>query len=355
MGIIQPNDFKNRRFLHFYRFFENKLHTFFPDPHYQLTFEIFLNGRKFKFYLQESISLPTGAVYLIGGRTVAQSEESISGGLNDSVLSLNNTSSNYTLATTSDVYKINLNRNKSMKIEISKSKPCPPMPEPRHNHLLIYSAPYIYVIGGKINDTTPTRSCLRFHTKQKTWSKIRDLDLAATGLTNLSGLAINTDGYRASGKRLYIFDTTVSPLPSIFQYNIETDNWMQMVISFKNKDLRIPTSLNCSLFQISSDKLMIFSGAHIVDQRQQEGFSYTFDLATEKIENFREEKQLDFMLVDKQGDRNYSKEQNVYLKFGENYAFYYNLGLETFSSRELFEGTLAKKTSFDVGCCSRKF
>lgn len=352
MGQLMPNEFKNRHFLHNYKFFENKLNIYFPGSDHPLVFEIYNRGKPYQFFTQESISLPNGSIYLIGGRVLTEKTSKLN---EDIIESVNQEISrpSHTLAATAEVVKINLNKHKNMKIELSKSKSRPPLPEPRNGHLLIYSAPFIYVIGGKIDEITPTSSCLRFHLKKLTWSPIADLDFDAMNVSNLSGLAITPQKPSESSKYLYIFNSTSEKLPSISQYDIELDRWTQLVIANTNRDLNIPSSINLSVYQIGAETLLILSGNHINGEEQREGYSYVFNLKSQKIRKFKMEKNLDFMLTDKQGVRSYRNTQRVFLNFGENYALYYHTGIEELISVQL-NYQRANRSGFGFGCCSKR-
>lgn len=332
-------NFKGKRFLHSIEFMENKLMIFLCDSASIYTFELFLNNKKFRFFSQESISLQDGSIYFIGGRKCHRDQFETGPTANSSLK----------LVTTDEVYRVNLNKHKRMQIEFSRSKPCNFLPEPRHDHLLLYAAPYIYVIGGQFADFTPARTCLRFHTKTKQWSSIRDFELPASTLVNLSGLCLNDT-------KLYVFNSNAKPLPEIFQYDIEADIWMQMVINFKNKEMRIPPSINSFVYQIAPHKLLILSGEHLIEQKKQEGYSYVFNIQDEKIEDYRTQRSIDVKIKGQQGTRDYQKEDMIYLNFGRKTAHLFDKQVLLCSRVDVREADILSNRgdSLDFACCSRK-
>ena len=169
------------------------------------------------------------------------------------------------------------------------------------------------MIGGQNADGTPARTCFRFHTKEKRWSPIRNFDLLSNNLANLAGISINNE-------KLYVFDSSYEPLPRIYQYNIETDLWVQLVIFFKNRGISIPPSLNSFIYRISETKLLILSGEHENKENNQQGYSYFFNLDDEKIEDFRFERTLNFSISDSQGNRDFRTSNEIFVSFNDKNA-----------------------------------
>ena len=339
-ATISSQTFKQKRFLFEIKFMENRLHVFFPDSHSSFKFQLYLNKQKFYYLAQEMIALLDGSIYMIGGRKLPAELASVT---------LHNSEDpQVKLITTDEVYRINLSKQKDMQIELSDSKACAFLPKPRHSHVLLHSAPYIYVIGGQYEDFTTAKACLRFHTKTKQWSSIRDFDLPVEDPSNLTGINIDN-------QKLYIFDSSKDPLPNIYQYNIETNVWVQLVIHLKNKHMSIPPSLNTFLFRISDNKLLVLSGDHSVDQKRQRGYSYFVDITTEKIEDFRLDRALDFTITDHQGNKDFRNEDRVYIHFNEKTVdlFDKRMGMcERIDIRES-DGRRQEPT-FNIACCSRK-
>ena len=343
MGAKPAKEFKDKYFLHQTSFMDNKLQVLLSDSYKLQTFELFLNQQKFRCFGQQTIALPSGAIYMIGGRSFCSNQLS-----DDAVLTAEPPMNLYT---TDEVFKINLNKHTDYQIELSQSRAIKPLPEPRHSHLLLYAAPYIYVIGGKVDEVTHTKSCLRLHTKKKEWSSIQDLDLAGSSLSNLSGVNVNNE-------KLIVFDGSKSPLPRIFQYTIDTDVWVQIVIDHKNKNTFIPPSINLAAYHIADDKILLLSGEQITEDKKQNGYFYFFDLNKEKIEGFKEETALNFALGCMQGKQNYVADERVHLKFEESQMYFFDKRMESCESMELFDYDLPRwNDDLDDSlnaCCSRK-
>lgn len=308
MGAINgTNNYKGRPFLHQFRYRDNTLLVFFQDSHTVSKFELTLQQQKYKYWAQQTISLSNGSLYAIGGRRSIEMASIEADITNESTLEL---------VATNEVYRINLSKSINNRIELSQSRPCEYLPEARYNHLLLYAAPFIYVIGGQGENSAPLRSCLRFHTKTKKWSPIKSFDLPCNNLANLAG--ISTDN-----QKLYVFDSSGEPLPKVYQYNIETDLWVQIVIRLKNRGVFIPASIATSVFQISENKLLILSSEDSSDTKNkdiQTGFSYFFNLEEEKIEDFRYEKVLNFSTVHVAGHRDFRNNELVYISFDQETA-----------------------------------
>lgn len=339
MGTQSSKDFKDKKFIHHYRFMENKLLVFLTETYTTLTFELFLNRQKFRCFAQETIALPSGAIYMIGGRNFCSNQVP-----EDFHIFTNSRMNMYI---TNEVYKVNLNKHTDMQIELSQSRQCKPLPEPRHGHVLLYVSPYIYVIGGQ-TPIGPAYSCLRLHTKTKEWSNIQDFNMTSKALTNFSGVNVND-------KKLFIFDNNAFPLPNVYQYNIETDMWVHLIISYKNKNVQIPASINSSIYHIADSKLLILSGEHTNENRKQTGYSYFFDIEDERIEDYRAERTLDFMISDKQGARDFRKEDRVFVHFGKNAVDFFDkrLGIcDKVDPRDCDSLEAQDITRF--GCCSSR-
>lgn len=111
-----------------------------------------------------------------------------------------------------------------------------PMPKPRTSHTMAFSDPYIYVIGG-IVDNLPTNTNLKYDIEDNVWSEIAQLGFSS----NLSSPAIVT-----YGKYLMVFDC-YSDSQNIHRYQIDFDVWEN--IAFNTPGFSIPKSLNATAFR----------------------------------------------------------------------------------------------------------
>ena len=111
-----------------------------------------------------------------------------------------------------------------------------PLPKPRTNHSMVYLHPFIYVIGG-IVDNLPTQSGLKFDVENNSWS-----DIATIGFSgNLTSPA--TVAY---GKHILVFDC-YSEQQFIHKYQTDYDVWEN--IPFNTPEFKIPRSLNALAFR----------------------------------------------------------------------------------------------------------
>lgn len=113
---------------------------------------------------------------------------------------------------------------------------CEQLLKPRTAHSLIFSDPYIYMIGG-VEDRQPVHSCRRFHVKDKVWSDIASLKTQD---------ALNSPGIIALADSIFVFDT-YSETQTVFKYSLEYDSWEP--IPFKTTDFVIPKSLYSTVFR----------------------------------------------------------------------------------------------------------
>lgn len=113
---------------------------------------------------------------------------------------------------------------------------CAPLKKPRTSHSMVYLAPYIYVIGGVV-DNVPVNSCLKYDVKDGAWS-----DIASIGFYgNLTSPAVvGWDKY------LLIFDC-YSDTQYIHKYQVDFDVWEN--IPFNTPGFKIPKSLNSMAFR----------------------------------------------------------------------------------------------------------
>lgn len=108
----------------------------------------------------------------------------------------------------------------------------------RTSHSMIFCDPYLYVIGGII-DNNPTNSCVKLHVKDHVWT-----DMTSIGFYgNLSSPAVI-----AFGRHIYVFDC-YSEEQAIHKYQMDFDIWES--IPFETPGFKIPKSLNSMLFKYS--------------------------------------------------------------------------------------------------------
>lgn len=330
MGL-GSSSFKDAHILHYMKPYDNKLFVYLCNQDKFYSFSIFNKGQKFKFFAQESISLSSGSIYIIGGQTAINGAEyNFSNGQTNSS----------SLQTTNFVAKINLKKQKNFHIDISDMKPCRVLPEPRSSQLMIYSEPYIFVIGGYLENHTPTRTCRRFHREKRIWENISDISLTVS-LTEPCGIAMKNF--------IYVFDTAVkSDLPRIYQYSIEVDSWMEILLHHKNRNVSIPQSFNCAVYQTAENELMIFSGVNPQDSLK--GFYYTYNTETEEISEIIVNENCGHWKKEKQGDQNYVNSDLVHLKLGDRLVKSFRK-----SDKKLLELELLTENSIPggFGCYSR--
>jgi len=336
MGGFSSKNFSGVHLIHFTQFYENKLYVYVPEHDHLYSFNIFQKGRKFRFFAQESISTNKGGIYLVGGQTLSAEDEDA----NLDPMSLGNH-----LKITNFVAKINLNKHENYSIDIDRLKPCRWLPDPRTAHLLVYSEPYIFVIGGYYEQNISTKSCLRFHTKKRVWEQICDIGFN-TVMTEPSGLAVNNE-------YIYVFETAIqSNLPRVHKYSIQNDIWSEIIFQNKNKDLKIPPTLCCSVFHIADKELLILSGMRMDSQNphEEKGFYYIFNIETEQITDYKDDKIIDYWRKDRQGDVDYRKMQSVFARGGDGVVRELNKTKMTWTLNELSFEEIRSETN---NCCAR--
>ena len=332
MGLFPSSDFKDTHILHSTKLGENKLHVYLPNRDKFYTFSIFNKGQKFRFFAQESISLPSGSIYLVGGQTASYEEDPY---LADGIHNPSN------LYTTNFVTKINLKKQNNFHIDITKMKPCQSLPEPRTSHLMIYQEPYIFIIGGYLEGNIPTKTCLKFHTKNKTWESISDITFAQQ-LIEPCGIAIKSF--------LYVFDTAgKANLPRIHRYSIELNLWIEILIQQKNKLISIPPSLSCSIYQTKEDEIIIFSGKNLPGSPKS--YYYTYNITSEELGDIIVDDNLEQWKKEKQGNQNYISSQVIYAGLKDRKVKMFRKLEQKWMELEL---TPENVIVSDFGCCSRK-
>ncbi len=339
MGLGSSNDFTDSYVLHYPKFCDNRLYVYFPERDKFYTFSIFQHGKKFKFYAQATISIPNEGIFLIGGQTVDDPLNE-----DDSPVTMEEASSR--LSITNFVGKIDLKKQQNFRVDLDDASPCQNLPEPRYLHALVYSSPYIYVIGGEIAGKGLTQSCLRFHTKKKTWENISDISRNAS-LVEPCGIAIKDS--------IYVFDTAAkgSNFPKVYKYYIELDQWMEIFLHPRNKDLVIPPTLSSSAYQISDKQILILSGIKSdKEDKDKRGFWYVFDSLTEEIREFNYQEGISHWRKETQGNLDYEDLAMVYARVGDrSVKAFGKRGKRWVDMKLMPESNLYNNP---VGCCSRK-
>ena len=332
MGLFASTEFKDTHILHCTKFCDNKVYVYLPYQDKFYTFSIVNKEKKFRFFAQETITISSNSLYIIGGQT-APSEEDFH------LLHSQNGTPN--LYTTNFVAKINLKKHENFQVDLAKMKPCRVLPEARTSHLMVYSEPYIFVIGGYLERNVATRTCLRFHKKKKTWEYISELGFTNT-LTEPCGLAIKDC--------LYVFDTAAKGgTPRIYKYSIELNSWMEILIQHRSKGLSIPPSINCAVYQVSDKELMILSG--LSSQNSPKGFYYTYNIDTEELSDMNIDESLGHWKKEKQGNLDYVNSDMVYVRLSGRSVRAFRK-----SDRKWLEIEHKSENSVmgDFGCCSRR-
>ena len=145
MGSTDSKPYKDSKLLHYIHPHENRVSVYLPHKNIFRSFNLFKKGEEFPLYYHESISIPTGAIYIIGGRVpeTHNSKEFESSRTRSGKSSRVVTPK---LVSTNEVHKINLNKsNEKFGIDLYDIKPCRILPESRTNHLMIYCSQFIFV------------------------------------------------------------------------------------------------------------------------------------------------------------------------------------------------------------------
>lgn len=302
MGGSSAKQFTGDHILHYYSFLNNRLYVYFPEKDKFYNFEVYNKSAKFTFVGQETISLPSGSIYIIGGQvmnTEAPEEDEEKKTPDDFLKDLQ---------MTDFVAKINLNKQENNKIDLDRSKPCRCLPEPRTSHLLIYAKPHIYVIGGYLEGNIGTNTCLRFHTANKDWESIADIPVVGY-MKEPCGIAIND-------ANIYVFETKLNrKIPLVHKYSVHRDEWVNIDVQEKTKGITIPPCFNCSVFQIDHNEVLILGG--VMADTKQKNFYYKFDLKNETFTDPVDDHSRDVWSKERQGNLDYSNTQKVFTRLGD--------------------------------------
>lgn len=173
---------------------------------------------------------------------------------------------------------------------------------PRTNHLLVYSDPWIYVLGGR-EDGEASGSCRKYHLDDNFFLDICSLDPTTV---------LRQPGAIAVGQTIYLFDAQ-SETQTIYKYSMIFDVWEQ--ISFKTSGFSIPPSKGLSVFQSQSNTLLILNGNCEKDGQQMN--YYLFSLEEDTFTQERSDRKLINFNEDCQGNRDYSKVKQLYTQLND--------------------------------------
>ena len=272
--------FQNTNILHYYPFGGNKLYIYLPRQNEFYCFSIYYCKRKYIFYADNSISLPSGKIFFIGG------ERLIDPLILDNVLKA--------VAPSDNVLAIDLNHHKNFRIDIEESehdKFVTPLPEPRSFHGLVFVDPYIYVIGGVV-DNQFTKRCYRYHTEDNKWGEIAEMTKNVCHLTEPGIISLGNE-------MIYLFDSYAKN-QTIHKYSISQDQWI--TLPFETNGFTVLPAISNLVFQISDNNLILVNGM----MKENEGYYYYFDFHKEKFILEQKHPALKTWYHDRQGDKNYS-------------------------------------------------
>lgn len=268
--------FQNTFLLHHYPFGDNKLYIYLPRLNEFYCFSIFYCNRKFIFYADNSISLPTGQIYFIGG-------ERLSDPMKDNILKAVSPSDN--------VLAIDLNKHHNFRIDLEKSESENFLPEPRSFHGMVYVDPFIYVMGGVV-DNQFTHRCYKYDVQEKKWSEIAEMVQNICHVTEPGIISLHNE-------LIYIFDS-YGKNQTIHKYFISEDKWL--TIPYETNGFHVLPAISSIVFQISEQNLILINGM----MKDNEGYYYFFDFTKDKFILEQKNKVLKAWTHDRQGDRNYS-------------------------------------------------
>lgn len=172
-----------------------------------------------------------------------------------------------------------------------------PMPKPRTSHSMAFIYPFIYVIGG-IVDNLPTKQNLKYDIEDNVWSDVAPIGFSS----NLSSPAIV-----AYSKYILVFDC-YSETQNIHRYQVDFDVWEN--IAFNTPEFKIPRSLNATAFRYDSNSILLVNG--ICQSRDESCHYYVYDIEKEMFIADRSDRKLEISVKDRQGERDYSSSGKVF-------------------------------------------
>ena len=75
MGLFASTEFKDTHILHCTKFCDNKVYVYLPHQDKFYTFSIVSKDKKFRFLAQETITISSNSLYIIGGQTAPSEED----------------------------------------------------------------------------------------------------------------------------------------------------------------------------------------------------------------------------------------------------------------------------------------
>jgi len=322
-----PTKFQNTFLLHYYPFNDNKIYVFLPRSNEFYCFSVFYLKRKYMFYADHSIVLPSGKVYFIGGERL-----------------FDPTIENFSkaVAPTDNVLALDLNRHKGYRIDIEereRDKFVKPLPEPRSFHSLVYVNPYIYVLGGVV-DNHFTKKCYRYHVSDNKWTEIAEMVKDICQVTEPGVISIGDE-------IIYLFDSYAKE-QTIHKYVISEDKWS--TVPYATNGFSVLPAISSLVFQISDQNLLLINGM----MKENDGYFYFFDIGKEKFILEQKHKVLKSWHHDRQGAKNYTGFPLYCMLNEKKVKIFDSIALE-WKEEDLY---LSKIANYDDGegsavCCGR--
>lgn len=277
MGYSESK-FENTYLLHHYSFGDNKLYVFLPRLNEFYCFSVFYCKRKYIFYADNSISLPNGYIYFIGGERLLDP-------LKENLLKA--------VSPTDNVLALNLNLHKDFRIDLDEFgiEAKRPLPEPRSFHNLVYVHPFIYVIGGVVENKF-TKKCYKYNIQENKWSEIAEM------LQNICQVS-EPGTINIGNEIIYVFDSYAKK-QTIHKYIISEDKWM--LVPYETNGFQVLPAVSSLVFQISEQNIILINGM----MKENEGYFYFFDFTREKFILEQKNHVLKAWTHDRQGDKNYT-------------------------------------------------
>lgn len=321
MGYSESK-FQNTYILHYYSFGDNKLYVFLPRLNEFYCFSVYYCKRKFIFYADSSIALTNGQIYFIGGERLVDPGT-------DNLLKA--------VCPTDSVLCLDLNNHQNFKLDLDNDIMLKPLPESRSFHSLIYIHPFIFVIGGVV-DNQFTKKCYKYNIEENKWNEIAEM------LQDIC--QVSEPGVISIGKEIiYVFDSYAKK-QTIHKYIIPEDKWS--IVPYETNGFQVLPAVSSLVFQISEQNLILINGM----MKDNEGYYYLFDFTKEKFILEQKNKVLKSWTNDRQGDKNYSG-FTLYCMMNEKKVKVFNpLQLE-WREEELYLTKIPYLDDSNAFCCGR--
>lgn len=177
-----------------------------------------------------------------------------------------------------------------------------PMPKPRTSHSMAFIFPYIYVIGG-IVDNLPTNTNLKYDVEDNVWSQIAPIGFSS----NLASPAIV-----AYDKYIMVFDC-YSEKQNIHRYQVDFDIWEN--IPFNTPGFSIPKSMNSTAYKYEANSILLVNG--ISESKDLGCRYYSYDIEKEVFNQERSDRKLEISVKDRQGNRDYTSTGKVFCQLNQ--------------------------------------